>query len=358
MAITTAGFQGVVTESQEAGRFYRVAPPALVDSPNDLKPVNTSGTRAVRVGTGVAQVCGVTVTADTTTQWNLNANSSGSSRYDVLVLRVTWSGATSTAELVARTGSSSGPPALTRNPGTVYEFPLAVVRVGASASSISAADVYDIRTYGGRGGRMRIPQESYLGWADGHIGAEMIVEGTVRTYRRAVGGAWTLVSDILTPWRYFDPIVRYKGAGQIQAGVANLGTGGVRRGRFKVIDGFVVGEVEVRTGTAGFNFGAGDLTVDLPAGYYPDTYFADRWIHGHMYTTGEAVMDWYADALVKGGEGRALLYATAAGNDARMRPARAQDGSNTVGKGIPYIATTNSDPKVICLNLCYSVAGG
>lgn len=357
MALTTAGFQGVVTESQEAGRFYRIAPPALVDSPSDLTPATTSGTRAVRVGVGTAQVCGVTVTNDANVTWNLNANSSGSARYDLLVLRVTWSGATSSATLVARTGSTSGPPAPVRNPGVQYEFPLAVVRVGSSATTISSADVYDIRTYGGRGGRMRVPQESYVGWIDGHTGAEVIVEGTVRTYRKAPDGAWTLVSDVLTPWRYFDPVIRYKGAGQIQAGTANLGTGGVRRGRFKVIDGFVVGEVEVRTGTAGFNFGAGDLTVDLPAGYYPDTYFADRWIHGHMYTTEEAVMDWYADALVKGGEGRALIYAPARGNDARMRPARAQDGSNTVGTGIPYIATTHSDPKVICLNLCYSIGG-
>lgn len=357
MALTTAGFQGVVTESQEAGRFFRIAPPGLADGPEDMKITATSGTRAIRMATGTIQVCGVTVTNDALATYTLNANSSSSARFDLVVLRVTWAGASSTADVVVRQGTSSGPPAPTRNPGSVYEMPLAVVRVGGSATTISSADVYDIRTYGGRGGRMRVLQESYIGWCDGHVGAEIIVEGTVRTYRKAPDGAWTLVSDVLTPWRYFDPIVRYKGAGNVQAGVASLGTGGVRRGRFKVIDGFVVGEVEIRRGTSGFNFGAGDLTVDLPAGYWPDTYFADRWIHGHIYTTGEAVMDWYADALVKGGEGRALLYATAAGNDARMRPARVQDGSNTVGKGIPYIATTNSDPAVICLNLCYSIGG-
>ena len=356
MALTTAGFQGVVTESQEAGRFYRIAPPALADGPSDMSVVTTSGTRAVRVNTGTVQACGVTVTNDSALTFNLASNS-GSARFDMILLRIIWSGATSSAEIVLRQGSSGGPPAITRNPGSQYEMPLAVVRVGPLVTTISSADIYDIRTYGGRGGRMRVPQESYIGWIDGHVGAEVIVEGTVRTYRKAAGNAWTLVSDVLTPWRYFDPVIRYKGVGQIQAGTANLGTGGVRRGRFKVIDGFVVGEVEVRTGTAGFNFGAGDLTVDLPAGYWPDTYFADRWIHGHMYTTGEAVMDWYADALVKGGEGRALLYATAKGNDARMRPARAQDGSNTVGTGVPHIATTHSDPKVICLNLCYSIGG-
>lgn len=357
MALTTAGFQGVVTESQEAGRFYRVAPPALADGTADMRVTNTTGTRAIRVATGTVQVCGVTVTNDALVTLNLNANSSSSARFDLVVLRVTWAGASSTVEILAKPGTSGGPPAPTRNPGSLYEFPLAVVRVGGSASSIAAGDVYDIRTYGGRGGRMRVLQESYVGWVDGHAGAEVIVEGTVRTYRKAPDGAWVLVSDILTPWRYFDPVLRYAGAGNIQAGVASLGTGGVRRGRFKVLDGFVVGEVEIRRGTTGFNFGAGDLTVDLPAGYWPDTYFADRWIHGHMYTTGETVMDWYADGLVKGGEGRALLYVTAAGNDARMRPARAQDGSNTVGKGIPYIATTHSDPAVICLNLCYSLGG-
>lgn len=358
MALTTAGFQGVVTESQEAGRFYRMAPPALVDTPSDLTPSNTTGTRACRIGVGTAQVCGVTVTNDAIITFNLTANSQSAARFDALVLRVTWAGASSTAEIVVKQGSTGGPPAMTRNPGSVYEFPLAAIRVGGFATSISASDVYDLRTYGGRGGRMRIPQESYLSWADGHPGAELIVEGTVRTYRKAADGAWTLVSDILTPWRYFDPVIRYKGAGQIQAGVAVLGTGGVRRGRFKVIDGFVVGEVEVRTGSGAVNFGAGELTVDLPAGYLPDTYFADRWLHGHMYTTAEAVMDWYADALVKGGESRATLYAPARGNDARLRPARVQDGTSTVGTGVPYIATAHSDPRVVCLNMCYSIAGG
>lgn len=356
MAITTAGFQGVVTESQEAGRFYRVAPPALVDTPSDLTPSNTSGTRAVRIGVGTAQVCGVTVTNDAVMTFNLGANSSGSARFDALVLRVTWAGGSSTADIVVKPGSSSGPPALTRTPGTLYEFPLAVVRVGASASTVTAGDVYDIRTYGGRGGRMRIPQESYLSWADAHPGAELIVEGTVRTYRRAPG-AWTLVSDVLTPWRYFDPILRYRGQGNVQEGVASLGTGGVRRGRFKIIDGFLIGEVEIRQGVGG-NYGAGALTIDMPPGYPPDTYFADRWIHGHIYTTAEAVMDWHADALVKGGETRAALYAPTRANDVRMLPARAQDGSNTTGTGVPWIATGYSDPKVICLNLCYSVAGG
>ena len=357
MAITTAGFQGVVTESQEAGRFFRIAPPTLADGPDDMKVTSYSGTRQVRVAAGSIQVCGVTVTNTAAATFAFAANSSFTSRYDALVLKVTWAGESSTAEVVVRQGTSSGPPSLTRNPGSVYEMPLAVVRIGAYASSVGAGDVFDIRPYGGRGGRMRVLQESYIGWCDGHVGAEIIVEGTVRTYRKAPDGAWVMVSDVLTPWRYFDPVIRYKGAGQIQAGVASLGTGGVRRGRFKVIDGFVVGEVEVRQGTAGANFGAGDLTVDLPAGYWPDTYFADRWIHGHMYTTGEAVMDWYADALVKGGEGTALIYVARAGNDARMRPARAQDGSNTVGTGYPYIATAWSSPAVICLNLCYSIGG-
>lgn len=357
MALTTAGFQGVVTESQEAGRFYRIAPPALVDGTADLKVTSTTGTRALRVAVGTAQVCGVTVTNDAVASFTLAANSSGSARFDVIVLRVTWSGATSTADLYARQGSSGGPPSLTRNVGSVYEFPLAVVRVGASASTISSGDVYDIRTYGGRGGRMRIPQESYLGWADGHAGAELIVEGTVRTYRKAPDGAWTLVSDVLTPWRYFDPIVRFRGQGQVQEGVAALGTGGVRRGRYKIIDGFLIGEVEVRAGVNP-NYGAGALTVDMPPGYPPDTYFADRWIHGHMYTTDESVMDWHMDGLVKGGENRAALYAPTRANDVRMLPARAQDGSNTVGTGVPWIATAWTTPRVICLNLCYSVAGG
>lgn len=356
MAITTAGFQGVVTESQEAGRFFRIAPPALADGPNDMKVTNTSGTRLVSLAAGTIQVCGVTVT-NTAAQTFTFASNASAARYDMILLRVVWAGGSSTAEVIVRQGSTGGPPAITRTPGSTYEMPLAIVRINTGASTINSGDVFDIRTYGGRGGRMRVLQESYVGWVDGHIGAELIVEGTVRTYRRAIDGAWTLVSDILTPWRYFDPIVRFLGQGQVQPGTASMGTGGVRRGRYKIIDGFLIGEVEIRTGTGGITFGAGALTIDLPPGYPPDTYFADRWQQGHLYTTAEAVMDWTADALIKGGESKASLYVTAKGADARMVPAKTQDGSNTAGTGSPWIATGYSDPKVICLNLCYSIGG-
>lgn len=357
MAITTAGFQGPVTESQEAGRFYRIAPPALTDDASSLKVSTTSGTRAVSVTAGAAQVCGVTVTSTPAQSVSFSSNTSSSARLDMVILRVSWAGSSSSAVITTKQGTTSNPPTPTRTVGSVYEFPLAVVRVRQNVSSISSSDIFDIRTYGGRGGRLRIAQDSYIGFIDAHVGSEVIVEGTTRTYRRATDGAWVLVSDILTPWRFFDPVIRYQGGGNIQAGTANLGTGGVRRGRFKIFDQFLIGEVEVRTGSGGWYFGAGPLTVDMPPGYLPDTYFADRWIHGHMYTTNESLMDWTADALVKGGADRALLYSTVSAADARMRPAQTTDASLRVGTGVPLIGTMNSDPAVICLNLCYSLGG-
>lgn len=356
MVMSTAGFQGAVSESQEAGRFVRIAPPALVDSPTDLKVTSAAGTRTVSVAAGTAQVCGVTVTSDTTTSLTFSANSGGT-RLDLVILRVVWAGLSSTATIQVKQGTSgsSAVPTLTRSPGSVYEFPLAVVSVGTSVSTISSANIFNVATYGGLGGRLRITQESYCAIADAASGAEMAIEGTTRTYRRNADGSWTLITDVNSPWRYFDPIIRFKGDGNVQAGVAALGTGGVRRGRFKVVDQFLIGEIEVRTGSAGWNFGAGDLTIDLPPGYPPDTNFADRWLEGHLYTTDESLMDWPLQALVKGGESTALMYAPTSGADCRMKPMRATDSTNANGKGIPLIGTAKSNPKVITIGLLYSI---
>ncbi|MGK9270503.1 hypothetical protein KXR83_05820 [Williamsia muralis] len=356
MAITTAGFQGAVTENQEANRFSRIAPPFLVAGPTSMAVTSTSGTRAVSVSTGTAQVCGVTVTSDAATALTFASNSS-SARLDVVVLRITWSGATSSAEIAVKQGAagSSTPPALTRSVGVLYEAPLAVVRVGTSVTTITNANIFGVATYAGVGGRLRIAQESYCTIADAATGAEMVIEGSSRVYRRNSDGSWTLITDVLSTWRFFDPILRYKGAGSSQPGTAFLGTGGVRRGRYKIVDQMLLGEIEVRTGGAGWNFGQGDLTLDLPPGYPPDTYFADRWQEGHLYTTRQALMDWPVQMLVKGGETNGLLYAPTSGADCRMKPMRSTDASGNVGNGIPYIADNHSEPMVIVVNLCYSI---
>ncbi|GAC81218.1 hypothetical protein SAMN04488550_4116 [Gordonia malaquae] len=356
MVMSTAGFQGPVSESQEAGRFLRIAPPALVDGPNDLRVTTAAGTRTVSVAAGTAQVCGVTVKSDAATSLTFAANSGGT-RLDVVVLRVVWAGPSSAVSIVVKQGTSGSStlPTLTRSAGATYEMPLAVVSVGTSVTTITSPNIFNVATYGGLGGRMRIAQESYCAIADGATGAEMAIEGTTRTYRRNSDGSWTLVTDVNSPWKYFDPIIRYKGDGNVQAGTASLGTGGVRRGRFKVVDQFLIGEIEVRTGSAGWNFGAGDLTIDMPPGYGPDTNFADRWLEGHLYTTDESLMDWPIQALVKGGETTALMYSPTSGADCRMKPMRATDSTNGTGKGIPLIGSARSNPKVIVISLLYSV---
>ena len=358
MAITTAGFQGTVSETQEANRFSRIAPPFLVASSTDLKVTTTTGTRAVSVAAGSAQVCGVTVTSDVATVLN-HASNAGSTRLDVIVLRVTWSGVTSSAVIAIKQGTSGSPtpPALTRTVGVLYEAPLAVVSVGTGVSTIASASIFNVATYAGVGGRLRVLQETYCSVADAAAGAEMVVEGTTRVYRRNGDGSWTLVSDVLSAWRFFDPILRFKGAGSVQPGTAYLGTGGVRRGRYKIIDQMLIGEVELRTGSVGYNFGVGDFTLDLPPGYPPDTYFADRWQEAHVYTTDAGLMDWQSQLLLKGGETTGLLYAPRSAADCRQLPSRSTDVTQTIGHGIPYIAGAHTEPMVIIVNLSYSIAG-
>jgi hypothetical protein len=80
----------------------------------------------------------------------IGANSSGSTRIDLIVLRLTRSTLAVTAEVVAGT-PGAGVPALTRNArgaGTgVWEIPLAQVTVVNGAATISAGDVTDIAWY-------------------------------------------------------------------------------------------------------------------------------------------------------------------------------------------------------------------
>lgn len=334
MAITTAGFQGPVTESQEAGRFFRIAPPVLADTPDSPKVTASFGT--VTLSAGTLQICGVTITVTGTERVSVT------SAAPLAVLEVVWSGENSKVTLVARSENQ-----LVKSPGQTYDAVIAV-RTALSATPCLP--------YGGRGGRMRVATGAGVRYIDAHDGAELVVDDTGAVWSRKEG-AWVQTDEADSPWKFYDPVLHFDGAGNVKAGTANLGNGGIRRGRYKVDNGFVIGEIELRAGTSGFYFGAGNFTIDLPPGLAPDDYFEDRWLNAHLYTTAEEPMDWFAQGLIRGGTDRILLFAPHMAADCRMYAARSVDESLDNASGIPVIASGHTDPVTIQVRLFYSLGG-
>lgn len=332
MAISTAGFQGPVSETQEAGRFFRVAAPVLADSATS--PKITSSGRSVALGAGSLQVCGVTIRITSTERITLT------SAKPLAVLEVAWAGESSSVVFKAISASE-----LVKNPGVKYHAVVAAERL---------LTVYPTLPYGGRGGRLRVKTSGMIQYVDAHDGAELVVDNTKEIWTRS-GNNWVQTDEADSPWRFYDPILRYAGDGSTQAGVVNLGNGGVRRGRYKVENGFVVGEIELRTGASGSYFGVGGFSIDCPPGLVPDTYFEDRWLTAHLYTSEEAPMDWCCQGLMKGGDDKIRLWAPGRANDCRLYPAQSKNSSGKVGTGVPWIKDKFSVPITICVRLFYSL---
>lgn len=134
------------------GSIY--APSGVVGVPTDspLAFGDSSG-MAVKVAAGSALVQGGRYANSAVISLSITANSSGSTRYDLAVLRLdraALDGPTVTAAVVTGT-PGSGVPAPTQDaPGSgVWELPLASVEVASGAVTIAATDVKQIAWYVG-----------------------------------------------------------------------------------------------------------------------------------------------------------------------------------------------------------------
>lgn len=371
MVASTAGFKGTVTEVQEATRFALAGAKALVDTASAFKPTST-GVRSVQLAAGTAMVCGVLVVESAAQIVEIGANAGASARLDVVGLRFTWAGDNSRVELFVKQGvvGSTTPPALTRVAGGTYEFPLAVVRVRPSVSTIAAADVLDVRVWGGFGGPFQAAQTEQIGIVDLPLGA-VLQSGTTEynvTANDGQGNATlSLTSAAALPWTAYDPVLA-----TFLDGVCNLGAGGVRRGWYQLDPATQTCHVkfEIRTGTGNRNFGRGGMRIDLPSGIRPSSVFTDQWGEGLMYTNvGDGWMDWIVKYLIRNDYNNFVVpYVTSAGHDTRLLPMKsaADDGSignlDQVGTGgVPYIEQQNprarvySEPEVITGSFSYIV---
>lgn len=199
MAHAPKGFTGTVDQSAEAVRFAMAAAPFRVKSSSDW-PISVVGgvDRTLRIGTGVAQACGVTDTTNAAEDIQFPANSSGATRYDALVARFDW---TSTAVTFGYVTGGATPPALqlttpvdnakiNRIPGTRYDALLAVVPVtsGVGTFPTSGAGAFvDCRPWGGIAGPLVIPTSSYRDRVDVPLGGQLFTDDTDKLYRNDAG---------------------------------------------------------------------------------------------------------------------------------------------------------------------------
>lgn len=150
MAITAYGVDQSITEPKWARIHKIVGPDQVVDDAlNALEPTVATGTRVIDVASGYAVVCGVLVEVSATETVTLDANSSGNSRIDYIVLEVDWSGSSATGgdvKFVKGTADPNPlPPALTQTEGTLWQMPLAKITVRNGVGQIADADLEDVR---------------------------------------------------------------------------------------------------------------------------------------------------------------------------------------------------------------------
>jgi hypothetical protein len=119
---------------------------------NDLAvSANSPAAANVVVATGSALIQGRWYYSDASETLTITSNGSGNPRIDLIVLRASYTGAsTKTIRLAVKTGTpgvSPAIPGLTQNLTTEWEIPLARVAVANGFSTIVAADITDMRSF-------------------------------------------------------------------------------------------------------------------------------------------------------------------------------------------------------------------
>lgn len=350
MAQTVSGFYGTVEAPAEAGRFHRLAPPRVERA--GMFPATPSATRVITLGAGTLLCCGIRFTESASAAVTLASVASGI-RYDVVGYRFTWNATGGTVALFTKAGTSTALPVLDRRPGIVYEMPLVLVTVRAGVTTVSSADIADMRVLGGFGGGaftinnttgvngLDLPQGSYLKVGNATYQA-WTVSGTGQT-------SMLLIATSSGPWLPFTPTLRANGT-PVNMGVS---TGQILQGRYQIQDGTCRVRAQIVHGNSGQSFGNGQFSIDLPA--MPTNLITDQWGDGRLYTVNGGNMNWFIKGLIRRDMGqRAYLYAPTAGDDVRMLP-EGSSISPSPGLGIPYLAGFYSEPRAIVFNAEYLI---
>lgn len=190
---------------------------------------------------------------------SIGSNSSGSTRTDLVVLRLSRTTWAVTVEVVAGT-PGAGAPSPTQNLSTTgtYELPLATVTVANSASSISAANVTYVATHIGTGGQLRAPSVAALAYVPGpHPGMSVVLDTGDEYTRNAANSAWVITNQV--GWTAFTPVLTAVTTNPV------LGTGGVAEGEYTVYAGkMCCYRGTFKFGSSGINVGSGQYLVSAP----------------------------------------------------------------------------------------------
>lgn len=147
MAITAVGFTDSLANEVQWAKMWAIGVPGGQIVDNGWTPAAATGTRLISVTAGDLIAAGVYANNSATANAPaLAANTSGQSRYDIVVALINWSADTVTLSSVQGTpGTPPQDPTLTQTPGTTWHVPLARVLVRNNVTQIAAADVFDIR---------------------------------------------------------------------------------------------------------------------------------------------------------------------------------------------------------------------
>jgi hypothetical protein len=188
----------------------------------------------------------------------ISSNASGSTRTDLVVLRLsrtTWD-----VNVVVIAGTpGAGAPSATQNEGTTgsWDLPLATVTVTSGASSISAGNVTYVATHVGQDGNLRAPSIAALSYVPSPYPGMNVLLDSGDMYSRTAAGNWTTLTQNV-PVTY-NPTLTGSG------GNPNLGTSGGIIGEYNLVDGkwcFYRGSFWFAgTGVAA---GSGQYSVTLP----------------------------------------------------------------------------------------------
>lgn len=155
MALTAYPFDNqTVTEQQYGDLFGSVAQSGILGAPtaNNFLVTATGSSMALAVtsvgGASRAIVRGHAVLMTTNEALTVPAANT-TLRADLVVLRMDYGANTIGPAIRTGTPGSATPPAPVWGTGGVYELPLAAVAVGASATTISAANLTDLRRFSG-----------------------------------------------------------------------------------------------------------------------------------------------------------------------------------------------------------------
>lgn len=140
MAITAIGFDGTVNEA-DFSKFMRYVGDVAYRHgvPTGLTVTTGAGTRESVVAAGIGLLPGVLADSDDAVTLTHAANSGSGNRADYVVLRGDWSD--NSVVLTVKAGTSSTPPALTQDHGSVWEMPLAIVTVRPGVTTLLASDI-------------------------------------------------------------------------------------------------------------------------------------------------------------------------------------------------------------------------